>query len=117
MTPQPDEPPARAAGSMRMKQPWLAIMLSIVFTGLGQLYNGQILKGLLFIVIQIGNFVLMHWFIGIITAPVFWVYGLIDAVDTAGRINAERRKAMVEARHGPSGTERPPPQSSSDGGE
>ena len=54
-----------------MKQPWLAILLSIVFTGLGQLYNGQILKGLLFMVIQIGNFVLMHRFIGIITAPEF----------------------------------------------
>ena len=100
-----------------MKQPWLAILFSIVFTGLGQLYNGQILKGLLFVAIQIGNFVLMHWFIGIITAPAFWVYGLIDALDSAERINAQRRKTMVDARHGPARGEKTSPQTLSDGGQ
>ena len=71
MTRQPAKPLELDPGSIRMKQPWLAILFTIVFTGLGQLYNGQILKGLLFMVIQIGNFVLMHRFIGIITAPEF----------------------------------------------
>lgn len=117
MTQQPAKPLDLDPGSIRMKQPWLAILLSIVFTGLGQLYNGQILKGLLFMVIHIGNFVLMHWFVGIITAPVFWVYGLIDALDTAERINAQRRKAMVDARHGPAGGEKTSPQTLSDGGQ
>lgn len=117
MTQHSTEPPEPDPASPRMKQPWLAIMLSIVFTGLGQLYNGQILKGLLFMAIHIVNFALMHWFIGLVTAPVFWVYGMIDALDTAGRINAQRRKAMVDARHGPARADNSPPQTPSHGGQ
>ena len=69
------------------KNPGLAAVLSFFFTGLGQIYNGQIGKGVLFIIIQCINFVLMYVIIGFITAPLFWIWGMIDAYRTAERLN------------------------------
>ena len=79
----------------RLRQPWLAILLSIPLPGLGQIYNGQVGKGLLFILVHIANFILIHWFVGLITAPAFWLYALFDAVDTTERLNAQARKAIA----------------------
>ena len=91
---------AAAQGPPGLKHPWLAILFSILFSGLGQLYNGQILKGLLFLAVQVVNFALIHWFIGLLTAPAFWLYALFDALDTTERINAGRIKRYVDARYG-----------------
>ena len=38
-----------------MKDPIIASVLSLIVAGLGQIYNGQITKGMLFIVAQIIN--------------------------------------------------------------
>ncbi len=65
------------------KDPGIAVVLSFFFTGLGQIYNGQIGKGLLFIVIQIINVLLMFVVIGFITGPLFWIYGMYDAYNVA----------------------------------
>jgi len=43
--PQPPGPPG---ASPRRRRPWLALLLSLVATGAGQIYNGQWKKGLLF---------------------------------------------------------------------
>jgi len=69
------------------KNPGLAAVLSFFFTGLGQIYNGQIGKGVLFIIIQCINFALMFVIIGFITAPIFWIWGMIDAYKTAEKLN------------------------------
>jgi TM2 domain-containing membrane protein YozV len=61
------------------KDPGVAVVLSFFFTGLGQIYNGQIGKGLLFIVIQAINVALMLVVVGFITFPLFWIYGMYDA--------------------------------------
>ncbi len=74
-----------------MKNSGLAAVLSFFFTGLGQIYNGQIGKGVLFIVIQGINFLLMFIIIGFITAPLFWIWGMVDAYKTAEKINASAR--------------------------
>ena len=67
----------------------LALALSFAFTGLGQLYNGQYAKGLLFVAIQLINFALIYWFVGLLTAPAFWLYGMLEAVGTAERLRAQ----------------------------
>jgi TM2 domain-containing membrane protein YozV len=72
----------------------LALAFSFLFTGLGQIYNGELAKGLLFVAIQLINFALIYWFVGLITAPAFWIYSLLDAVDTAERLRAERQRAL-----------------------
>ncbi|MFA9558565.1 hypothetical protein ACERII_14755 [Evansella sp. AB-rgal1] len=69
------------------KSPGLAAVLSAVWTGLGQIYNGQIGKGVLFMVIQFINALLIAVLIGIITYPLFWIYGMVDAYKTAEMLN------------------------------
>ena len=70
------------------KNPGLAAVLSFFFSGLGQIYNGQILKGLLFMVVQVVNFVLAFVVIGLFTGFVVWVWAIVDAYTSAELLNA-----------------------------
>ena len=83
----------------RLPHPMLALAFSFLFTGLGQLYNRQYVKGLLFFAVQVVNFALIYWFVGLITAPAFWLYGLLEAVGTAERLREEQdqREALEAA--------------------
>ena len=78
-----------APSNQTMKNPGIAAAASFLFTGLGQVYNGEIGKGLLLIIVQCINFGLMFLLIGFITFPIVWIYGIYDAYKTAERINAE----------------------------
>ena len=75
-----------------MKNPGIAAVLSFFFTGLGQIYNGQIGKGILFIVIQLVNIALMFVVVGFITYFIFWIWGMVDAYKQAEKIEASRAK-------------------------
>jgi len=77
-----------------MKNPGVAAVLSFFITGLGQIYNGQIAKGVLFIIIQAINVLLMYVLIGFITTPIFWIWGMVDAYRTAERINARKNRRI-----------------------
>lgn len=66
-----------------MKNPRLAALLSLLFTGLGQMYNGQMLKGALFSIVQFLNIALIPLDIGLATAPIFWLYAIYDAYRVA----------------------------------
>ena len=58
-----------------MKSPGLAAVLSFFICGpLGQIYNGQILKGLIFLVACIISWWMIWIFIGFITTPILWVW-------------------------------------------
>lgn len=70
-----------------MKNPGVAAVLSFLFTGLGQIYNGEIGKGLLFVFLGIVNALLMFIVIGFITYPLFWVFNIYDAYKTAESFN------------------------------
>ncbi len=69
------------------KQPGIAAVLSFFWTGVGQIYNGQILKGILLIILQGINGLLMFVGIGFITYPIVWIWGMFDAYKTAERMN------------------------------
>jgi TM2 domain-containing membrane protein YozV len=71
-----------------MKNPGVAAVLSFLITGLGQIYNGNIGKGIVLFLIQIVNLALMSFIVGYITFFIVWVYGIIDAYKSADRINA-----------------------------
>ena len=60
-----------------MRNPIIAAVLSLIVAGLGQIYNGQITKGVLFIVAQIINGALLYVAIGFVTMP---LVGLRTAV-------------------------------------
>jgi TM2 domain-containing membrane protein YozV len=66
-----------------VKDPGIAAVLSVVCTGLGQIYNGEILKGLVLMAVQVINVLLMFVAVGFITFPLVWVYGVWDAHKTA----------------------------------
>ena len=71
-----------------MKNSGLAAVLSFFFPGLGQIYNGEIGKGILIMFVQFINTLLMFVIIGFITFPIVWIWGMIDAYKTAEKINA-----------------------------
>ena len=73
-----------------MKSAGLAAVLGFFISGLGQIYNGQILKGLVIIVVQIINGALTTILIGWIPLAIVWVWAIIDAYREAERINARR---------------------------
>ena len=70
------------------KNPGLAAVLSFFYMGLGQIYNGQIAKGILFIVFYSISILLMLILVGFITTPVLFIYGMYDAYKSAEKINA-----------------------------
>ena len=67
--------------------PETAAVLSAVCTGLGQIYNGQIGKGIALMIIQAFNVVLMLTLIDFVTFLLVWVYGVYDAYQTAMKEN------------------------------
>lgn len=91
------------------KSPWIAFLISYVIPGGGQIYNGEIIKGLLFT----GTFVLgavialipgvgaksgSEWptssYIGVGIAGIAYVWQLVDAPISASRINEENNLSM-----------------------
>ena len=75
-----------------LKNAGLAAVLSALWCGLGQIYNGQIAKGIAFMIIQIINAMLMFIIIGFITYPIMWIWGMIDAYRQAEEINKQRAR-------------------------
>jgi TM2 domain-containing membrane protein YozV len=69
------------------KAPWLAVILSVFCAGLGQLYNGQIVKGIFIVVAYMISAILIAVLIGIVTTPIIWLWSVADAYATATSIN------------------------------
>ena len=74
------------------KNPSVATILSFFFMGLGQIYNGQIGKGIIFIILYGISVALMWVVIGFITTPILWIYGMVDANNSAKKINENMAK-------------------------
>ncbi|MDV2685858.1 hypothetical protein RYX56_15940 [Alkalihalophilus lindianensis] len=73
-----------------LKNAGLAAVLSALWCGLGQIYNGQIGKGLLFMFIQFINALLCFVIIGFITYPIMWIWGMVDAYKQAEELNQQQ---------------------------
>lgn len=71
------------------KNPGLAAVLSFFWMGLGQIYNGQIAKGIAFIVFYAISWILVFVVIGLLTTPVLFIYGIYDAYKSAQKINID----------------------------
>jgi TM2 domain-containing membrane protein YozV len=69
------------------KNPAVATILSFFFMGLGQIYNGQIGKAVIFIILYAISIGLMFIIIGFITTPILWIWGMVDANKSAKKIN------------------------------
>ena len=69
------------------KNPSIATILSFFFMGLGQIYNGQIGKGVVFIILYGISVALMWVVIGFVTTPILWIWGMVDANNSAKKLN------------------------------
>ena len=80
---------ARASQKIQigLKNPGLAAVLSALWVGVGQIYNGQIGKGVLFIILYGVSVLLIFVFVGWITTPILWLIGVFDAYRNAKKIN------------------------------
>jgi TM2 domain-containing membrane protein YozV len=70
-----------------MRNPIFAAILSLIVAGLGQIYNGQVTKGVIFIVIQLINGALTAIFVGWLLLPIVGLWAMIDAYLTAKHNN------------------------------
>ncbi|MEQ8957942.1 MAG: signal peptidase I [Coleofasciculus sp. C2-GNP5-27] len=90
------QPPSSASS---VKEPWLAVNLSLFFPGIGQLYAGKIIRGHSLIITQVGLYALSGWlilsqlgniFIGVILLMATFalsIWGIVDAYDCAKKVN------------------------------
>lgn len=73
--------------------PFVAAGLSVVFPGLGQLYNRELEKGLLIV----GGSILAAFsalvFVGFLLYPAIWIYAIYDAYRVAERQSADAAPA------------------------
>lgn len=69
------------------KSAGLAAVLSFFIAGLGQIYNGQIGKGIVFMICYGISILLIFAVIGIITTPILWIWGMVDAYKVAEESN------------------------------
>jgi TM2 domain-containing membrane protein YozV len=86
---RPDPPPV-------YKNPGLAAVLSFFYMGLGQIYNGQLAKGIAFFVAYSVSWLLMFVVIGLITTPILFIYGIFDAYRSAEKINYDIARRVAE---------------------
>ena len=70
------------------KNAGLAALASLIIPGAGQVYNGQIAKGLIIMVLNVISFLSIAVLIGFITTPVIYIYAIYDAYQTAEKINS-----------------------------
>lgn len=80
--PPPDLPPPPVQHSPL--RPWLAAALSL-FCGLGQLYNGQVVKGIVLLVLGAAALLSLQLSLGKIMVPLLWMYAIVDAYMVARR--------------------------------
>lgn len=83
------------------KNSGLAAILSFLLPGLGQMYNGEIGKGVLIMLVQFVNFLLMFIIIGFITSPIVLIWAIYDAYKTAERINQQYMQQVASMGYQP----------------
>jgi TM2 domain-containing membrane protein YozV len=78
------DPVSSPANRQSALRPWLAAALSCL-CGLGQLYNGQIRKGIILLIL--GALAVFAWRfpVGKVLLPCLWLYAIVDAYLVARR--------------------------------
>jgi TM2 domain-containing membrane protein YozV len=72
------------------KKPWIAALLSLVGLGLGQFFNGETAKGILFFILAIAAFIMGGPLLSVdplLLLAVIWVIAVFDAFMSAKKIN------------------------------
>lgn len=71
------------ATSENQKNAGLAAIASFLWSGMGQVYNGNLLKGFAFLIgVLIGSMIM------VIPGIIIWIFGIYDAYKTANQMNS-----------------------------
>jgi len=96
--PRAASPTSHAGPPVFYKNPGVATLLSFFFMGAGQIYNGEIGKGIAFLITYAVSLLLMFIVIGFVTIPILWIWGMIDANGSAKRINEQLAREQAHPR-------------------
>lgn len=77
----------------REKNTLLAVILSVLLPGLGQIYLGLDNKGAIFLIAYVISAILVLFIIGIVLVIILWIWALVDTIISA---NALSRGDSVE---------------------
>ena len=81
------------------KKPWLAVFLSIVFPGIGQFYNRQVIKGILFLICAILLYLLSDkYYLLYFSLVPFYLFVMKDAFDSSEKINGSDNKFVEQGK-------------------
>lgn len=89
----PFQPETRVIVSTHIWNPGIAALLSLVIPGLGQLYKGQVIRGILWFLIVVGAYGVFSW---ILFLPAFFLHFLCIA--NAAWSGGAKRRAMLQGR-------------------
>lgn len=67
----------------RNSDPGIAAVASALLPGLGQMYNGQIAKGIILLILYSFSFMLIFVFIGLFMVLPIWLFAIYDAYSVA----------------------------------
>lgn len=73
----------------KKKSPGVAAVLSLLWTGVGQIYVGEAGRGIIFMIIAFFCLLSMLFLIGFLLVPIWWIYGIYDAHQLAQKHNVE----------------------------
>jgi TM2 domain-containing membrane protein YozV/ribosomal protein L32 len=65
----------------------LAIVLSIVLPGLGQIYLGLDRKGAIFLIAYVVSLILILLIIGFVLGIIIWIWALVDTIQSTNALN------------------------------
>src|SRR5512147_1456992 len=69
------------------KDPATAANLSFLCIGLGQVYNREIAKAVVFIMLYALSIFLTFFMIGFVTTPILWIWSMVDAYRSSQKMN------------------------------
>ena len=69
------------------KNPGTAVILSFLLMGLGQAYNGEMAKAIVFLVLYALSIFLTVFLIGFVTIPILWIWSMVDAYRSSQKMN------------------------------
>ncbi|MDH6599087.1 sugar ABC transporter permease [Bacillus altitudinis] len=70
-----------------MKNVWIAGLLSLLMPGIGHLYLGKVLKGVVLIILNIVFITTMSTLLGLLFFLANWIYAIINSVRMVRFIN------------------------------
>lgn len=76
-----------SGGQACRREPLLALILSFLLPGLGQIYNGDTNNGIIFIVATVVSWLMTSVCIGLFLFVGIWAYAMYDAYTRAIKIN------------------------------